>query len=80
MADSADNDQEFFVTKESQEKPSKHKTSYAGLRDLTDIEKLQELDIVGPQGTIRGIKNRVRAGLATFENRGGVVKVSVLLS
>ena len=48
------------------------------LRDLTDLEKIKEMDIVGPDGTIRGIKNRVRAGLATYENHGALVKVSKL--
>ena len=72
-----ESEQEFFVTRESQESLGSRKTSYAGLRDLSDLEKIKELDIVGPHGTIRGIKNRVRAGLATFENRGALVKVSV---
>lgn len=69
----------FFVTRESQTSLNRAEASYAGLRDLTDLEKISELDIVGPRGTLRGIKNRVRAGLATFENRGTLVKVSELL-
>ncbi len=71
-------DERFFVTRESQEVSvrSSRKDSYAGLRDLSDLEKIKELDIVGPDGTIRGIKNRVRAGLATYENHGALVKVN----
>ncbi len=69
----------YFVTRESQEASGKfsRKESYAGLRDLTDLEKIKELDIVGPDGTLRGIKNRVRAGLATYENQGALVKVKL---
>ena len=69
----------YFVTRESQEASDKfsRKESYAGLRDLTDLEKIKELDIVGPDGTLRGIKNRVRAGLATYENQGALVKVKL---
>ena len=46
--------------------------SYAGLRDFSDMG---EKEILGPGGTIRGVRNRVRAGLANFENP--VPKVSV---
>lgn len=78
MAETHEDTACFFVTRESQEASahSLRKKSYAGLRDLSDLEKIKELDIVGPDGTIRGIKNRVRAGLATYENQGALVKVS----
>lgn len=62
----------YYVTKESQEpdaESSTRKESYAGMRDLTDTEKIEEKDIVASDGSIRGVKNRVRAGLANFENR-----------
>ena len=76
-----DKDRHYFVTRESQENStSSRKESYAGLRDLTDLQKIEELDIVGPDGTLRGIKNRVRAGRATFENRGALVKVKAACS
>lgn len=62
--------QHFYVTRESQRSkaPSSRKESYVGIRDLTDLDKIKETDIISHRGTIRGIKNRVRAGLANFEN------------
>ena len=76
-----DKDRRYFVTRESQENlTSSKKESYAGLRDLTDLEKIEELDIMGPDGVLRGIRNRVRAGRATFENRGALVKVKTACS
>lgn len=74
---SEEKDKRFFVTRESQETISSRELNYAGLRDLTDIDKIHELEIVGPDGAIRGIKNRVRAGLATYENQVALVKVSL---
>ena len=67
----------YYVTKESQENLSEasRKESYAGLRDLSDLDKIQERDIVAADGSIRGVKNRVRAGLANFENREALQKV-----
>jgi hypothetical protein len=67
-----------YVTKQSQE-PEKtaRKESYAGLRDLTDTCKIEEKDIVAADGSIRGVKNRVRAGLANFENREALQLVSI---
>lgn len=71
--------QHFFVTRESQNvdgKKSSEKLSYVGMRNLADVEKIEELDIVSARGTIRGRKNRVRAGLANFENPKAMEKVS----
>ena len=67
----------FYVTKESQEAVSdtSRKYSYAGTRDLSDLGKIQEQDIVAPDGTVLGVKNRVRAGLAHFENKEALEKV-----
>ena len=68
----------FYVTRESQEKlnePSR-KYSYAGHRDLSELDKIREQDIVSADGTIIGIKNRVRAGLAHFENPRALEKVA----
>ena len=68
---------EFYVTRESQENkaPTGRKQSYVGLRNLADLEKIKEEDIVSRKGTIRGIKNRVRAGLANFENPAALLQV-----
>lgn len=68
----------YYVTKESQENLSEasRKESYTGLRDLSDLEKVQEKDIVASDGSVRGVQNRVRAGLANFENREALQKVS----
>ena len=72
--------QQFYVTRDSQNISSKktesRKLSYVGMRNLTDLEKIDERDIVSTRGTIRGIKNRVRAGLANFENPNALEKVS----
>lgn len=71
----------FFVTRDSQDinkkKPESRKLSYVGMRNLSDLEKIDEQDIVSSRGTIRGMKNRVRAGLANFENPKALEKVSV---
>ena len=59
----------FFVTKDSQELSNTLSSSeYAGVRDLSDPERLGEENITGEDGAVVGVKNRVRAGLATFEN------------
>ena len=75
----------FFVTRESQENSTassrkERKHSYVGMRDLTDLERIEEEDIMGPTGTIRGRKNRVRAGLATFQNPDALKKVCSMVS
>ena len=69
----------FYVTRESQENVSdpSRKYSYAGMRDLTALDKIEEKDIVGADGSVRGVKNRVRAGLANYENKEALEKVSV---
>ena len=72
----------FYVTKDSQknlqERSKKH--SYAGLRDLREVGSIQEEDIVGKSGELLGIKNRVRAGLAHFENPDAILRVRPLLN
>lgn len=40
--------------------------TYAGRRDVSDPSSVQEKQIVSSRGTVRGFKNRVRAGIATF--------------
>lgn len=40
--------------------------TYAGRRDVSDPSTLQEKQIVSSRGTVRGFRNRVRAGIATF--------------
>lgn len=70
----------FYVTRESQEdlrEPGK-KFSYAGMRDLSDLEMIQEQDILAPDGSVMGVKNRVRAGLAHFENPEAIEKASLI--
>lgn len=71
-------EEKFYVTRESQENLSEptRKYSYAGMRDLSELDKIQEEDIVASDGSIRGIKNRVRAGLANFENPDALQKAS----
>lgn len=69
---------QFYVTRESQEIDSEvqeRKLSYVGLRNLTDLERIEERDIVGPDGTVVGVQNRVRAGVANFENPTALRKV-----
>ena len=39
---------------------------YVGIRDISDTEKIKEEDIVDKDGTVIGVKNRVRAGLEHF--------------
>ena len=70
----------FYVTRDSQDadkkKPDSQKLSYVGVRDLTDLDMIDEQDILSASGTIRGKKNRVRAGLANFENPKALEKVT----
>ncbi|KAJ8298004.1 hypothetical protein KUTeg_024535 [Tegillarca granosa] len=40
--------------------------TFAGRRDVSDPSSVQEKEIVSRRGTVRGFKNRVRAGIATF--------------
>ena len=67
----------YFVTRESQRarETDSAKLSYVGMRNLSDLEHIDEQDIVSARGTIRGKKNRVRAGLANFENPKALEKV-----
>lgn len=54
--------------------------TYAGRRDVSDPSTLQEKQIVSSRGTVRGFKNRVRAGIATFlqQQQTGETLVSFL--
>ena len=62
-------EERFFVTKDSQElSDTLSSREYVGMRDLSDLERLGEETITAEDGAIVGVKNRVRAGLATFEN------------
>ena len=47
---------------------------FAGMRDVRHPETMKELKIISSKGTIRGVKNRVRAGIATFLNQGEEAK------
>lgn len=40
--------------------------TFAGCRDMKDPRSLHEKQIVSAKGTVRGFKNRVRAGIVTF--------------
>ena len=69
---------QFYVTRESQEiapDVQERKLSYVGLRNLTDLERIEERNIVGSDGTVVGVQNRVRAGVANFENPTALRKV-----
>lgn len=72
----------YFVTKESQQNLTEptRKASYAGMRDLSDPDKIQEKDIVAPDGSVMGVQNRVRAGLANYENREALKQVRLRCS
>ncbi|GAB1604516.1 glutaredoxin domain-containing cysteine-rich protein CG31559 [Argonauta hians] len=41
-------------------------SNFVGRRDMSDPNTLQEIRITSSKGTIRGYKNRVRAGIVTF--------------
>lgn len=55
----------YHVRKSSLEDESKS-LRYVGIRDISDTEKIKEEDIVDKDGTVIGVKNRVRAGLQHF--------------
>ena len=75
---SSPRDAVFYVTEDSQKglQQRSKKLSYAGLRDLRQVGSIQEEDIVGESGELLGMKNRVRAGLAHFENPDAIMRVS----
>jgi hypothetical protein len=50
---------------------------YIGIRDLTNPDQINEEDIVSEDGVVLGVKNRVRAGLATFQNPQVLQRVSL---
>lgn len=59
----------FFVTKDAQELSGDLSSrEYAGTRDLSDLERLREENITAKDGAVVGVRNRVRAGMATFDN------------
>ena len=73
-----DSQNRFYVTRESQEvapEIQERKLSYVGMRNLTDLERIEERNIVGPDGTVMGVQNRVRAGVANFNNLTALGKV-----
>ena len=72
--------QHFFVTRDSQkaDKKKSDSLSYVGMRNLADVDRIDEQDILSASGTIRGKKNRVRAGLANFENPKALEKVGFI--
>ena len=49
---------------------------FAGRRDVTNPESIKEKQILSRRGSIRGCKNRVRAGIATFSEQQNGYKVS----
>ena len=49
---------------------------YVGIRNITDTDKIDEEDIVAKDGTVIGVKNRVRAGLQHFEGHVQEVGIS----
>ena len=51
-------------------------STFAGSRDVKDPDTLRDKKIVSAKGTIRGVKNRVRAGIATFLENQDIAKVS----
>ena len=53
-----------------------NKDSYRGIRDLKDISHIEEEDILSSDGTLVGIKNRVRAGMEMFQNTKALEWVS----
>lgn len=71
----------FYITRDSQnagmEESDSKKLSYVGMRNLRDVDMIEEQDIVSARGTIRGKRNRVRAGLANFENPKALEKVII---
>ena len=50
---------------------------FAGRRDVSNPDSIREKQIVSSRGSIRGMKNRVRAGLATFLEQCNENSVSV---
>ena len=46
--------------------PAAEEPTFAGRRDVRDPRSLHEKQIVSAKGTVRGFKNRVRAGIVTF--------------
>lgn len=45
-------------------------STFVGLRDIRDTRNLEEQQIVSAKGTVRGFRNRVRAGITTYVASG----------
>lgn len=48
--------------------------AFVGQRDVSDVDTMKEKLIVSSRGSIRGLKNRVRAGIATFIDQNGFAR------
>ena len=53
---------------------NKH-SCFVGSRDEKNPDSLRETKIISSKGTVRGFKNRVRAGIATFLEQQDEAKV-----
>ncbi|XP_060070218.1 ankyrin-1-like [Ylistrum balloti] len=62
-------DPEFNV--DENQNTSKEDTTFAGRRDVLSPGSIKERPIVSRRGSVRGLKNRVKAGIATFLNHDG---------
>jgi hypothetical protein len=54
---------QFYINEGSPSKLFNNATLWRGQKDLMNME---EDTIMSGKGTVRGVKNRVRAGIATF--------------
>ncbi|CAH1777555.1 unnamed protein product [Owenia fusiformis] len=62
-------EEHFYVSEESFRNAKENLGEskwFVGRRDVSDVKTLDESRIVSSKGTVRGFKNRVRAGIATF--------------
>ena len=66
----------LYLDLESGDKDSTEKT-FAGRRNVLDPSSLQEKQILSRKGSVRGFKNRVRAGINTFlrDNPDSTVRI-----
>lgn len=57
---------QFYIDSTVQTLSSDDESTFAGRRDMTNPQTCQETRIISSKGTVRGYKNRVRAGICTF--------------
>ena len=67
----------FFLNEDDKTEYTSHDREWVGQRNILNMK--EEDTIMSVKGTVRGVKNRVRAGIATFlQDRSRMVRAKKL--